>query len=107
MVRRLLSLLVLAPVLLAGCDAPAKASDVDPETGIGRDALVGVGGIGDGATNLYGVFYKRDRADQAQLKAAPARLCAARHSTLVSAKDIPLEHADTMPGVSKLMVRCT
>ncbi|RCW80811.1 hypothetical protein [Paracoccus lutimaris] len=106
-----LSGMMLAPVLLAGCvtstgNGATSSGQIDPDTGISRDALVRVGAMADGDTTLYGIFYQQDRIDRAQLKAAPARLCAAKKQTLVSGEDKALEHPDQLPGLRKLLVRC-
>jgi hypothetical protein len=106
-------------VALAGCvpqaeatgggtsKTPATSSDIEPVSGIRKDSLVGIQGIGDsGGEMLYGVFYVAKTANPAELKAAPARICASRGYKLVSAEDKPLEHPEELPGVRKLMVRC-
>ncbi len=112
------AMMMLATGFLAGCEAtdtgaPAPANGAggtDPVTGMSRAALVNNGmGItmksADGA-DIYGIFYIQAKADPAQLKAAPAKLCAANKQKLVSAQDMPLAHPDTLPGVRKVMVQC-
>lgn len=105
------ALLALAGCVETGSPGPeakpaAAAGKIEPNTGMSESALVAVQGFPDGDTTLYGIFYQQARADQAQLKAAPAKLCASRGKTLVFAEDAALEHPGTLPGVRKLMVRC-
>lgn len=99
---------IAAGLLLVGCTDPGtqSASGLDPDTGIAKRTLVQTMGIADGGETLYGIFYREDGADPAQIKAAPAKLCAAKQSTLISAEEKPLEHPEELPGVRKLMVRC-
>ena len=96
--------LAILPCLLS---APAFADDIEPVSGISRSALVAIMGIPDGGDEkLYGIFYVADKIDPAQLAAAPERICASRGLSLISARDLPLEHESEMPGVKKYMVRC-
>jgi hypothetical protein len=89
--------------------SPAATPDpnVEPVSGISRDALVGIASMPDlGNELLIGVFYNQAKIDPAQLAAAPARICKSRGRTLKSAEDKPLEHPSELPGTRKLVVRC-
>ena len=80
--------------------APAK--NIDAASGISRDALVSIMGI----ENKVVVFFIAARASQAQLAAAPAKLCAARGLRLASSEIKDLDHPASMPGVRKLVATC-
>ena len=116
---RYLTITLLAYAVLTGCvpsgtgTSPAADDDmrrVEAATGVSAENIVaysatgaGIGGIIlDGVPNM--LFYKAATTDKAQLKAAPARICAGKG--VASAEDLALEHPEQMPGVRKLVVRC-
>ncbi len=82
--------------------AMAPAKNIDAASGISRDALVSIMGI----ENKVVVFFIAARASQAQLAAAPAKLCAARGLRLASSEIKDLDHPASMPGVRKLVATC-
>ena len=93
--------------LVATASTAEDTADIEPVSGISKSALVAIMGIPDGGDEkLYGIFYIADKIDPAQLAAAPERICASRGLSLISARDLPLEHESEMPGVKKYMVRC-
>ena len=92
-----------APVTeLAPTAAAVAPLDIEPVSGISKDVLAAVARIGDQTV----VFYYPDKADAAQLRAAPARLCADAGGTVKSAEDKALHHPEKMPGVRQLVIFC-
>lgn len=83
-------------------ETPAVSADIDPASGMNLDSIVAISTI----ENKVVVFFVAARADQAQLSAAPAKLCAARGMRLASFEVKNLEHPETMPGVRKLVATC-
>jgi len=85
--------------------APASV-EVEPVTGIANDALMGVEGmhVGEGLW-VYAILYRRDRIDQAQLAAAPQRICSSRNMSFILSRHEPMNDPD-IPGVDRVMVRC-
>lgn len=113
------ALALLALVLLVSCVEGGAAGGAQPNaemmaasaaTGVAAENIVAYTGTGAGmgGITLSGVpnilFYKAETTDKAQLKAAPARICAG--SGVTSVEDKPLEHPEEMPGVRKLVVNC-
>lgn len=95
-----------APKTAAAQTSPVNGN-IEPVTGLPKDAVVAVMGIPDlGEEVLYGVFYYPSKAPAEQLAQAPANLCSNRGLSLVSSADKALEHPSEMPGTRKLMVRC-
>lgn len=112
---------VLVPLsvlsLLAACVSAGAPAQNTPEmsaasaaTGVSAENIAAYSptGAGMGGIVMAGMpnilFYKADTIDPAQLKAAPAHICAG--NGVASAEDKPLEHPEEMPGVRKLVVAC-
>lgn len=110
---------VLAMLTVSGCVQPgadrsaaadAATRQAEAATGVSADNIVAYSatGAGMGGIVMSGVpnilFYKAASTDKAQLKAAPARICAGRG--VAAAEDKALEHPDQLPGVRKLVVKC-
>ena len=87
---------------LAATAAAVAPLDIAPVSGISKDVPAAVARIGEQTV----VFYCPDRADAAQLRAAPARLCADAGGTLRSAEDKAHHHPEEMPGARQLMIFC-
>lgn len=110
---------LLAALVLSGCVEGGATSKAPPDaamsaaeaaTGVSAENIVAysANGAGMGGIIIGGVpnilFYNAATTDPAQLKAAPARICADRG--VASADDMELEHPEEMPGVRKLVVQC-
>ncbi|KGJ22063.1 hypothetical protein [Paracoccus sanguinis] len=70
------------------------------DTGLPASALVSLGAVDDKVT----VFFRQSAVTPAQLKAAPARICAGKGVRSSQVRDP--EHPRTLPGVKILVVRC-
>ncbi len=114
-----LTIALLVTATLTGCVtsgtgtgtvAAGKMSRAAEATGVSAENIVAYSATGEGVGGIvFGgvpniLFYKTATTDKAQLKAAPARICAKQG--VASAEDKPLEHPDQMPGVRKLVVQC-
>ena len=103
----------LAALALAGCMEGAQSQRSVPsisingapvasvrDTGLPASALVSLGAVDDKVT----VFFRQSAVTPAQLKAAPARICAGKGVRSSQVRDP--EHPRTLPGVKILVVRC-
>lgn len=105
----------LAALLLSACvegtapvqPEPIADSAIEPATGIAKSSLLIVQSLGSSiGPGTYAIVYFPDKIDRAQLRAAPARLCAARGKTLVSARDRASEPRHSLPGTRLTLVTC-
>lgn len=113
---------VLALLMIAGCNSTTEDTTsprlvgstrsvdgpLDQSSGMPKSAVAAIISMRDtGHTRLTVVFYFPEKVGDAQLAAAPSKVCRSQGLKLISSEEKTLEHSSSQfSGAKKLVVRC-